>query len=389
MTREEIREDILNLKSNYILAELPTSLGKSKIALDFMNEKAIEGRILIVIPRLVLINNWKAEFAKWHYTQYLPQVTFSTYVSLPKHVEEHYDLIIFDECHHLSERAQDAVLDILADYCILLSATVKKEFKQELVSLFPGIEMYKISMRKAIDESILPDPTVYLMPLKLDDTANTQTIIINPKAPNYAGIIPYNKRFSARRDKNRKYIVQCTELEYYQDLSSTVEYYKKVYFKTNNQIMYFKWQQKAKERLLWLASLKNNIVKKLLNELEDKRTLTFCSSIAQTEELGQYCINSENPDSDKILDAFNNKEINHITACNILNEGANLTDCQVGIFVSINSSDIMTKQKNGRILRHPKPIIYIPYYTNTREEEIVKNIVQNYNPDLITVIENL
>ena len=40
-------------------------------------------------------------------------------------------------------------------------------------------------------------------------------------------------------------------------------------------------------------------------------------------------------------------EYNHITACNVLNEGANLTECQVGILVSINSSETMVIQKVG------------------------------------------
>ena len=73
----------------------------------------------------------------------------------------------------------------------------------------------------------------------------------------------------------------------------------------------------------------------------------------------------------------------------MLCEGANLTNCQVGIFVSINSSEVMTIQKNGRLLRHREPIIFIIYYKDTREEELVQDMLVNYNPELITVVENL
>ena len=66
-----------------------------------------------------------------------------------------------------------------------------------------------------------------------------------------------------------------------------------------------------------------------------------------------------------------------------------MTNCQVGIFVSINSSEIMTTQKNGRLLRHSEPIIFIIYYKDTREEELVQDMLVNYNPELITVVENL
>ena len=388
MTREQIRNDILNLKSKYILAELPTSVGKTRVALEFMNDKKATGNILIVIPRLILIDNWKKEFIKWGYEPYLTQVTFTTYISLPKYTKgKMYDLVIFDECHHLSERAREAAEELISNYILLLSATVNRTLKKEFKMLFPQLECYKISMREAIDEDILPDPEVFLIPLELSNNI-IETMVINPKAKKTTEVsFPY--RFMARKDKNTKYIIKCTQKEYYSDLSAMVDFYKRNYLHTNNQAIYFRWQQKAKERLMWLAGSKNNVVLQLLEKLKDKRTLTFCNGIEQTEILGKYCINSKNTESDSILEDFNNEKINHITACNILNEGANLTNCQVGIFVSINSSDTMRIQKLGRILRHKEPKIFIIYYKDTREEELVKEMLENYNSELVTVVSSL
>lgn len=385
MTREQIRNDILGIQSNCILAELPTSVGKSRVALDFMKERDVKGRILIVIPRNVLIDNWKEEFVKWGYEPYIPQVTFTTYISLPKHVGDKFELVIFDECHHLSERAREAAEELVSDYYILLSATVTRTLKRDIKTLFPGIACYKISMREAIEEDILPDPKVFLIPLTLNAVDKTEKLIINP-SKKLKGEIPFSQRFVARKDKNHQYIVPCTQEEFYQDTSAMADYYKRTYFHTNNQFMYFRWQRKSKDRLEWLASLKNDIILQILDKLKDKRTLTFCNGIEQTKALGQYCINSENKDSGEYIKAFNEGKINHITACNMLNEGMNLVACQIGIFVSINSSDIMIKQKNGRILRHSDPIIIIVYYRNTREEELVNEIIQNYNQELVTVV---
>ena len=388
MTREQIRNDILNLKSKYILAELPTSVGKTRVALEFMNDKKATGNILIVIPRLILIDNWKKEFIKWGYEPYLTQVTFTTYISLPKYTKgKIYDLVIFDECHHLSERAREAAEELISNYILLLSATVNRTLKKEFKMLFPQLECYKISMREAIDEDILPDPEVFLIPLELSNNI-IETMVINPKAKKtMKASFPY--RFMARKDKNTKYIIECTQQEYYSDLSAMVDFYKRNYFHTNNQAIYFRWQQKAKERLMWLSGLKNNVVLQLLEKLKDKRTLTFCNGIEQTEILGKYCINSKNTESDSILEDFNNEKISHITACNILNEGANLTNCQVGIFVSINSSDTMRIQKLGRILRHKEPMIFIIYYKDTREEELVQEMLENYNSELVTIVETI
>ena len=53
----------------------------------------------------------------------------------------------------------------------------------------------------------------------------------------------------------------------------------------------------------------------------------------------------------------------------------------------INSSDRLNIQRQGRIFRHKSPVLIFPYFKYSREEEIVKDIVQNYNPDLITTID--
>ena len=67
----------------------------------------------------------------------------------------------------------------------------------------------------------------------------------------------------------------------------------------------------------------------------------------------------------------------------------NLTNCRIGIFCNLNSSEIVVKQRVGRILRHPKPIIIVPYYKDTREEELIKKMVQDYNPELIYIINKI
>ena len=86
---------------------------------------------------------------------------------------------------------------------------------------------------------------------------------------------------------------------------------------------------------------------------------------------------------------FNLNKIKHITACNILNEGVNLTNCRVGIFCNLNSSEIIVKQRVGRILRHKSPVIIIPYFKNTREEELVQKMIEEYDKDSVLIIDNI
>ena len=49
----------------------------------------------------------------------------------------------------------------------------------------------------------------------------------------------------------------------------------------------------------------------------------------------------------------------------------------------------MIKQKLGRLLRHKDPVIIIPYYEGTRDEELVNKMLEDYNQDLVSKITNL
>lgn len=67
----------------------------------------------------------------------------------------------------------------------------------------------------------------------------------------------------------------------------------------------------------------------------------------------------------------------------------NLVNCRVGVYAVLNSSERMIKQKLGRLLRHPNPIIIIPFYKNTRDEEIVNKMLEDYNQELVNTITDL
>lgn len=64
-------------------------------------------------------------------------------------------------------------------------------------------------------------------------------------------------------------------------------------------------------------------------------------------------------------------------------------NCQIGIYAVLNSSERMIKQKMGRLLRHKEPILVIPYFKNTRDEEIVNKMTEDYNPENIKIINDL
>jgi superfamily II DNA or RNA helicase len=394
MDREEILNTALNIHSNSILLELPTGTGKTYIALSIVQDRlkdVFNKSILIVIPKLVLKNEWLKEIHKWGMDDLIPCITFSTYVSFPKHNLNSYYSIIYDEGHHLTDRCIEHInlmnlKNFPSQVNIILSATIKPSHRVKLLRSFCNLQIYKVKVKEAIDNDILPDPTVLLIPLRLDKSKPTQTYIkgVNNKNVlncNYANRWPSLKIYY-KNSKSIKLQIACSEYEYYELLNHDID--------TATKNCREGWKNHLLgDRLKWLSSIKTPMVKQLLKILSNYRTLTFCNSIEQCEQLGKHPIHSGKKELKENLEKFNNKEINHITACNVLDEGINAVDLRIGIYANINSSTIKVKQRLGRCLRHKKPVIIIPYYEDTREEEIVNKMKEDFTPENIHVIHYL
>lgn len=390
MNRDNVLQEILNLKGINTLLELPTGIGKSRMALNkvkSLHDGKAGSCLLIVVPRNVHKVNWADEIKKWWPDNNLI-ISYTTYVSFPKY-KGTWDYVIFDECHHLSERCREALCDFNIGHSILLSATVSNNLKDELREVFDELVIYKMGLRDVIEGGILPDPTVYLIPLSLRTDLPTESIWKNPKAKGRLIECSWAERWKYIKQNHTPVRVYCTERQYYSDLCSQIEFWKKRYMCTKSNIAKNKWLKLCNDRLKWLSDKKVGYLYTLLDYLKNNRTLTFCNSIEQTEKLGEHCINSKNKDSIDNYNKFNKGKIDHITACNMLNESMNLVNCQVGIYANLNSSDTIIKQRTGRLLRHPKPIIIVPYYKNTREEELVEKMLEGYNPELVTTISNI
>lgn len=374
MTREEIHDLALSKidRTKYLILELITGFGKSKLAIDLINhicDRVFRNdesptTILILVAKTVHKQTWKDEIEKWGGIK-SDYITIECYESLKNYENSCFDVVVADEMQHLSEARIDVLETIhINESFIGLSATIKRDMRDYFIHSHKA-EVIKCGLKEAVEDEVLPEPTVYLLPLTLDNS-----------------ICKY------RTKKFGKEVI-TTQKGYYDSISSLIEWYKDKYFGSRNERIKNLWLSTAGKRLKWCAEQKEALVLSLLNKFRNYKTLTFCSSIEQSERLGKYNITSKNKSSTKYLEMFNLNKIKHITACAILNEGVNLTNCRIGIFCNLNSSEIVVKQRVGRILRHKSPIIIIPYFKDTREEELIKKMVQDYNPELIHIINKI
>ena len=394
MTREQITNDCLAAidSSKCLLALLSTGIGKTRITIDCINkicDKVFSNEndrtdVLIVVDKKVHIQNWKDEFKKWGGVR-TDNVVFCCYASLHKYAGSCWDVVVLDECHHVgSETRLNALSTINIAYNLIgLSATVPRELRAWFKRKY-RTTIVSCTTQDAVNSGILPDPIIYLMPLVLDNQHVTELYEINKKDSSEPVLGQYKDLWILKRG-GKHALIRCTKRQYLNELDGLVQFYKKKAM-GGNIIMKNLWLRACGERLTYLANAKNQQVQAILSKLKNYRTITFCTSIAQSEVLGKNCIHSKNKAAQITLNKFNEGKIKHITACHMLNESVNLTNCKYGIFANINASETIQIQRVGRALRHKNPILIIPFFRDTREEELVRKWMENYNKNLIKVI---
>jgi len=382
MTRDEHLQAILDIAYKPLLLQIGTGVGKTRIAIELLKKWQAKN-ILILVPKIPLKQSWVDEMEKWGFDTKDKYIEIQCYQSIHKFAETTWDAVICDEGHHISERCAEILCTMDFINFVALSATVPKEAKTRIKNIVPNVIEYKVTARKAITDNILPDPKVILIKLFLNNTKNTECIVLN-KGKGKPIELDWEHRKGYLKAKYPEVRIHCTEWQYYSYISNKVDMLKNSFTSTRQDYRKNMWLQKAGERLRWLAKRKNKYVKWLMeNVFKDMRSIVFCSDIQQTEQLCEYAINSKNKEAMDVLESFNTGKIDHIATCQMLNEGVNLVDCKLGMFAALNSSKVLQKQKLGRLLRHKEPLIVIPYYVGTRDAELVEKMKEDYNPDLI------
>ena len=289
MTREEIYTACVQkvANTNCLLLEAATGTGKSKISIDLINylfaskwfKEDYVPHVLILVAKRVHKQTWQEEMEKWggiNSKAGQPIIRMECYESLHKCLDIHYDIVLADEVHHIgSDQRLDLMKFLRFGYFLGLSATIPRKLKQAFKFRYHA-EIVTCDIIEAIEDEILPEPTILLFPLMLDNRAYTETWEYFPKAPGPAVHAEYKDIKKYKFNKNIHSIISMTQKQKCMEYDNLISF-----FKRNNRDQAKLYM--SGKRLEFLADIKLPIIRDILEHLKHQRTITFCKSIKQAE----------------------------------------------------------------------------------------------------------
>jgi superfamily II DNA or RNA helicase len=344
--REEQKQAVkhwMNTKRGVIV--MPTGTGKTEIALAIMQNLAVS--TLIVAPVRDLMYQWHRRILRGlgydagiigDNTYMVRPVSVITYDSACIHMEKlgrFFQLIVFDECHHLpGEMRREAALMCAAPFRMGLTATPERsDGRQTDLDWLIGPVVFHLPISK-VKGNTLADYEIIRIPVHLSreeqDTYNTCSKCV--------------REYMIRKNKE-----ETSGTFQWQDLMAETgkdpeaRAVQKAYYKMQSI------QNRAEEKLRVLE----DIFRLHLGE----RIIIFTGSNRMAREIScrflvpcllNHCKKKERLD---ILDGFRDGVYPALVANQVLDEGVDIPAAKVAVVVGGSASTRQAKQRLGRILR--------------------------------------
>ena len=247
--------------------------------------------MLIAYPDKKIKQSWKDDFAKRGYDD--SNVTYTTHLSLKKHLEEQFDLIVIDEIHLLSEAQIEAAKEMIDKHMEFshtggdvlgltgtLSSWTEKTLEQELD--LHVLATYSID--QAIREGVIVDYEITVVRVPLD----------NKRKNNYKGKVRTEKaQFDAYG-----YVIDSLERQ-------------------GKSTMFLRL---ARMRIIQNSIAKMEKTRDLLKRHKDERILVFCGVTKIADQIGIPSYHSKKEEK-QIFDDFVSGKGKHLAVVKIGNTG--------------------------------------------------------------------
>lgn len=347
--------------------------GKGKTVLAIKVIQELSGKVLVVVPTINLMQQWKEELKKFH-----PQVSCSFYYGAKKDESGdvvisvintaakipftcEFNLKIFDEIHHYGAPLYTSVFSIPSKYTIGLSATPQREDEGDLAIRYGAGEI--VYTLDHIDE-LLEQFSLWSIrvPLTLEEYDNYSEIQLEiSRLMGLLGSMYGVYDFSGVKRQAQK--------------------------KNGYALKLLKLYGQA-TRIKYNATHKLDAIKDIVAIEKGQKIIIFSESIEFAERVGDeipesYVVHSKLAKNVVLnrLSAFRKANQGILIAPRMIDEGYDVPDASVAIISSFSRSSRQMIQRDGRILRMNKDK-YAKRYTlilETIEENKYYSILERTN----------
>lgn len=359
--REKFQEEGIRLSKvhPFLAIEAATGTGKGLLCMKAIEADETPGKWLVLMPETLQIINFQDDVRKHSMEHIYDKIEdVICYASLHKYEGQKYKLWL-NEVHRLSECRTDISKTLEYSRIIADSATISQDIVNRLAEL-GNFHYYFLSLRRAIEKGIVASPTIYTIPVYLDN---------------------HQKRNKAKFGTK---IVPMTDEEYVEKLRGDLRYWRKRLDSHPEQGWILgKFNTIGLERKQFFAKCKTLTLYKLLDYLNGRRKVIYTGSATQCDKVGgDLAVHSKKgkKHNEKILKEFNEGLIDSIYFNKMGVEGMNFTDTDVIILVQLatgNDDGLEFLQKLGRGFRSKLPEIYILYIPLSKDQDFLDKALEN------------
>ena len=373
--QEEAYNKIKN--NNNGIIEASTGSGKTIIGLKLIEDNQ-DKKILIIVPTIILMTQWKKEIIKFGIAtekeistigggkkETPKRITIAVINSLWTFNWQHplakFNITIADEVHRYCSKMSRIPIgkDNLGNK-IGLTATLKRsDGEEEILNTLIGPTIYTINTQESIEQGYISDYKIYPVPCTLTTEERIQYITIDTELKNNMSI--FNNNFNKIKEtiqtghKNVMYKYAITAMKLMQERKG---YITRIESKINKAIELC--EENKKSKIILFDELQEN-ANKIYRELQNKKIACVL-----------YHSGIKIKDKKEAIKKFTENEVNILISVKALDEGLNVKNVDVGIIVNGNSQERQIKQRLGRILRKQENKIaklYMLYIPGTIDEK--------------------
>lgn len=348
--RQQEFADVWLNNDKFGILNLCPRFGKIYTTINIL-EKLPKGiSILIAYPDLKIKAAWEEDFKARKYKN--PNITYTTHLSIKKHTESHFDLVVLDEIHLLSEAQIEAVKELKYTHMLGLTGTLAR-MTEETLGLelnLPVLATYPIE--QAIKENVIADYEITVVHVMLDDKRKN----------NYKG------KWKTEKKQFDAYGWAINQLDL-----------------RGQNAMFLRL---ARMRIIQNSVAKMEKTRALLAKHKDERVLVFCGVTAIADELGIPVYHSKAGDK-QVFEDFANGKGNHLAVVKIGNTGVTYKPLNRVIINYFDSNAENLAQKINRCMAmeydtpDKKAHIYIVCSAEEVERKWLRKALEFFDKDKI------